>query len=714
MSRSALAENWYRVATMRPRLRPQAQIHRQLNRGQTWYVLQDHQSGRFFRVSPAANLMLCLMNGRRTMQQIWERAGERFGAERPTQDETVKLLVQLHQSDLLDGGLPPDMTELERRADRERRRSLIGRIRSPMAMRFPLFDPERFLERTLPFVRPIFTRAGFAAWLALIALGILLAAQHWSELTSNAVDRMLAAGNIAILVLVYPLIKALHELGHAYATKIRGGEVHEMGIMLLVFLPVPYVDASSSSAFRSRWHRALVGAAGIMVELALASLAMVLWTEIGTGIVRAALFNIMVIGGVSTVLFNGNPLLRFDGYYVLSDIVEIPNLDTRSRRYLLYLIQRYLLGLDDIESPVQGSGERGWFLAYSIVSFAYRTMMTLAIALFVATKFFVAGIAIALLSVAQMFGVPIWRALRFLVTSPQVRLRRRRALLASGGIALALLALVFLVPVPYATVAEGVVWVPEDDILRAGADGFVAQLLVPTGGEVVAGQPVIRLEDPIAAAQVNVDRADLAVLQNRFTAVNLIDLVQMRLAREQLDRARATLTRAEQRVSGLLIRATRSGRFVVPDASKMIGKFVHQGDLLAYVVGPSDVGVHVVIPQSQIDLVRQHVRGVEVRLTERIDRAFAAHIVREPPAALDHAPTPALAPQGGGPMLIDPSDPKQRRPLDRFYEIDLKLDGNPVDHIGGRAYARFDHGFEPLAWRGLRGLRQLFLRVVHV
>jgi putative peptide zinc metalloprotease protein len=354
------------------------------------------------------------------------------------------------------------------------------------------------------------------------------------------------------------------------------------------------------------------------------------------------------------------------------------------------------------------------FVAYGIASFAYRTTMTLAIALFVATKFFVAGVALALLSVVQMLGLPAWRALRFLLTSPQLRLRRRRALLGSGGIALALLVLLFLLPVPYATVAEGVVWVPDDDILRAGADGFIAQLLVPPDSIVSAGQPVMRLDDPIAAAQVDVSRAQLAVLQNRFTAVNLIDLVQMRLAREQLDHAQANLVRAQQRVSGLLILASRSGRFVVPEASKLIGKFVHQGDLLAYVVGPGDVGVHVVIPQSEIDPVRQHVRAVEVRLTEHVDRTLVAHIVRELPAALDHAPTPALAPLGGGPMLLDPSDPKQQRPLDKFYEIDLQIDSNAVNRIGGRAYARFEHGFEPLAWRGLRDLRQLFLRVVHV
>lgn len=714
MTQSALADSWYRVAAMHPRLRAHAQIHRQRHRGEIWYVLQDHQSGRFFRVSPAGNLMLCLMDGRRSMQEIWERAGKRFGAERPTQDEAVKLLVQLHQSDLLDGGLPPDMAELERRAERERRRTLIARIKSPLAMRFPLFDPERFLARTLPFVRPIFTWYGFAAWLALVMMGAVLAAEHWSELTANAVDRMLAADNVALLLLTYPLVKALHEFGHAYATKVHGGEVHEMGIMMLVFFPVPYVDASASSAFRGRRHRALVGAAGIMVEMALASLAMMLWTELGTGQLRAALFSIMLIGGVSTVLFNGNPLLRFDGYYVLGDLVEIPNLDTRSRRYLLYLLQRYLLGLDEAESPVQGPGEARWFVIYGVAAFLYRISVTFTIAILVATRFFAAGVIIALLTAVQMLALPAGRALRYLLWSPQLRLHRRRAVLASGAATFALLAVLFLVPLPYATVAQGVVWVPEDDILRAGADGFVARLLVAPDSAVAPGQPVLRLEDPIAAAQVEVKRAELAVLQNRFTAVNLIDLVQQRLVREQLDRAAANLVRAEQREQDLTVRASRSGRFVVPDATKLIGKFVHKGDLLAYVIGPSDIGVHVVVPQSEIDPVRRYVRSVEVRLTERIDRVLPAHIVREPPAALDHPPAPALAPDGGGPMLLDPDYPKQQRPLDKFYEVDLQLNDQSIDRIGGRAFVRFDHGMEPIAWRTVRELRQLFLRVVHV
>jgi putative peptide zinc metalloprotease protein len=241
---TALANNWYRVADLKPRLRAHAQIHRQRFRGETWYVLQDHQSGHFFRVSPAANMILCFLDGRRTLQAIYDIVGRRFAAERPTRDETVQLLIQLHRADLLHGEMPPDMAELERRAEQHRKRSLLVWVKSPMAMRFPLLDPDRFLELTLPLVRPLFTVMGLMLWLALVGSGAVLAALYWPELTANAADRVFSAQNIILLALVYPIVKAFHELGHAYAAKAGGAEVHELGVMLLVFLPVPYVDAS--------------------------------------------------------------------------------------------------------------------------------------------------------------------------------------------------------------------------------------------------------------------------------------------------------------------------------------------------------------------------------------------------------------------------------------------------------------------------------------
>jgi putative peptide zinc metalloprotease protein len=486
-------------------------------------------------------------------------------------------------------------------------------------------------------------------------------------------DRIFSAQNVILVAALFPVIKALHELGHAYATKAGGGEVHELGFMMLVALPVPYVDASASSAFRERWRRALVSAAGIMVELALAALAMIAWERLGPGFGRAVAFNVMLIAGVSTLVFNGNPLLRFDGYYVLADLIAIPNLDTRAKRYLIYLFQRYALGLDSAESPVQGPGERGWFVFYGIAAFVYRVFVMVGISLFIAAKFAVAGVLLALWTIGQMIIFPTFRALQYVLTSPQLATRRWRALTISGASVAIVLTLLFGLPLPYATVAEGVVWVPDEAMLRSGAEGFVRQVLVAPGAPVEAGQKLIALEDPVAVAQVEVRRAALAVLENRFNAVNLIDRVQTRLVREEIGRARANLARAERQTRDLVVVAARAGRFVLPDARKLEGRYVKKGDILGYVIAPIDPDIRVVVPQADIDPVRRRVRAVAVRFTEEIDRSLPAQILRETPAALDRAPAPSLTQEGGGPILLDPTSPNHDRPLDRFYQIELAV-----------------------------------------
>ena len=184
-------------------------------------------------------------------------------------------------------------------------------------------------------------------WLLVVIAGIILAAVHWQDLTENLADRALTPQNLILLWFIYPVVKALHELGHAYTAKLEGGEVHEIGIMFLVFVPVPYVDVSSAWGFRDKRKRMLVGAAGIAVELFLGSLALFVWLTVEVGMVHVVAYNVMLISGVSTLLFNGNPLLRFDGYYVLADALEIPNLGGRSNKYLGYLIQRYLFRVSD-------------------------------------------------------------------------------------------------------------------------------------------------------------------------------------------------------------------------------------------------------------------------------------------------------------------------------------------------------------------------------
>jgi putative peptide zinc metalloprotease protein len=715
MSGSLFSNSWYRVAELKPRLRPHAQIHRQTFRGQLWYVLQDHQTGRFFRVSPAANRMLCLMDGRRALREVWDIAGEQSADDPPTQDETIQLLSQLHAADLLQGELPPDVAEIAERSQRADRRKLMQRLRNPMSMRLALFDPDKLLDATLPLVRPLFSWVGFLAWLALVLTGAVLAVLHWSELTSNVADRILVGQNIALIVCVYPLMKTLHELGHAYATKMWGGEVHEVGVMLLVFIPVPYVDASASAAFRQKRRRIVVGAAGIIVELALAAVAMIVWINASPGLGRAVAFNVILIGGVSTLFFNGNPLLRFDGYYILSDLIEIPNLAVRANSYLFFLVQRHLLGIDALDNPATAPGEAKWLVAYAILSFLYRMVVSFGIAVFLATRLFFVGIAMAIWAVVSIAALPMLKGIRFLATSPRLRGRRRRAITIVGGMAAVAGAILFLAPLPYATVAQGVVWIPNRAEVRAKAEGFVTEVLSQPGTAVSARRELVALEDPILSAKVAVTEAQLQEMQLRFDAVKQLDRVQAEVVQEQVQRLTSTLAAYRLRQQELTVSSEQDGRFVLPRADDLSGRFLKRGDLLGYVIGDNDLVVRVVVPQADVDLVRQRTGKVDAYFAENLDQPVPARIRREVPAAQNDVPSMALTTQGGGPIVLDPSHPQKPQSLFSMFQFDVDLlEPVPPRMAGARVYVRFDHGREPLAFRLLRALRQFFLGQFHV
>ncbi len=511
--KSLLSPSWYRVAGLRLRLRAHARFHRTLYRGQLWYVLQDRTSGRFHRLSPAAHLLVALLDGQRTLEDAWGMACERLGEDALTQEEVIRLLGQLHAADVLFGDVPPDIDELADRGQRQRRRRVTMSLLNPLAVRVPLLDPDRFLDATAGISRLVFSAFGAVVFLATLIYAGLLAAQNWRPLTENIADNVLAADSLLLLLVTYPIVKALHELGHAYAVKRWGGEVHEMGVMLLVLIPVPYVDASDSMSFPEKGRRALVGAAGILVELFLASVAMIVWVNAEPGLWRAFAFNVMLIGGVSTVLFNGNPLLRFDGYYVLSDLIEIPNLANRANQYIGYLVQRYAFGVTGLDSPATARGEAPWLFGYAIAAFVYRLFITFAIALLVGTRFFLIGVIIAIWSVVLTVGVPLAKSLRTLFTGPRLRRNRGRALAVSGATAAALAGFLLLLPLPHATLGEGVVWVRGDAPVHAGADGVVVAVLAGQNAALEPGAPILELEDPALRARERLLTARVAELE---------------------------------------------------------------------------------------------------------------------------------------------------------------------------------------------------------
>lgn len=715
MDKAFLSQNWYRVAALKPRLRRHARLHRTHYRGQLWYVLQDRTSGRFHRFSPSSHMIISMMDGVRTVQQIWDIACEQLDDETLTQDEVLRLLGQLHTADVLYGDIPPDISELAERGTRQRNRKFMMSFMNPLAVRLPVFDPDDFVAATMPLVRPFISWFGALIWLCVVGYGTFLALSHWSELTENVVDRVLTAQNLGILVLCYIMIKAVHELGHAYVVKRWGGDVHEIGVMFLVFMPVPYVDASDAMQFNSKWQRALVGGAGILVEGFLAALAMIIWLNAEDGLVRAFAFNTMLIGGISTLLFNGNPLLKFDGYYVMSDLIEVPNLAQRSKTYLGYLIKRYAFGMRHEESNATARGEPTWFVCYAIAAFIYRMFITFAIVLFVSTQFFFLGIILAIWSVALMFGWPILKMIWFLLANPGLRRHRGRAFAITGS-TIALIAVgLFAVPVPHATVAEGVVWVPGDQIIHSDADGLIVEVHSEPGQPITGGAPLLRLDDPLISARSKMLDGFIVELDRRLAAQTFTDRSAARVITEELNAARADKAFTEERLANLVVRASATGQLIMPGIDDMVGKFVQKGDVIAYVTDYRNPLIRVIVPESRSDLVRSETQSLQVRFASEPDRIETARIEREIPALSTDLPSLALATDGGGRIALDPMANGRRASLSNLLHLDVRIsEDTTFRYLGERVYVRFDHGSEPFASQAYRMLRQVFLRTFDI
>jgi putative peptide zinc metalloprotease protein len=701
---------WYRVASLRPQLRAHARLHRHRYRGEVWYLLQDPISNRVHRFTPAARLFIAAMNGQRSVQAILELVQQQLAEDAPSQDEVIQLLGQLHAADLLKSDVSPDAAEVFERGDTQRRAQVRRSAMNPMALKLHLFDPDALLNRLAAPIQALWSRWGLLLWVLVVLPALLLVPPHWAALTGNLSERVLAVDNLLLLWLVFPLIKAAHELGHAVAVKRGGGEVHDVGVVLLVLLPVPYVEASASSVFRSKWERAMVGAAGMVVELFIAALAFYLWLLLEPGPVRALLFNVMLVAGVSTLVFNGNPLLRYDAYYILADLIEMPNLGQRALKYWAYLIERYAFGLE-LESPAHTPREKAWLLGYGALSTVYRVMVTVGIAWFIAGQFFFVGVALAIWAVASMALLPLAKGIGHVVSSPRLHAQRGRARAVTAGTVLALGLGLFVLPAPLRTATEGVVWLPEDAQVRPEDDAFVERLLVAPGERVARGQPLAVMRQPTLESDLRLAQARLAEAEAVHAARLPEDRVQAGIADEQREQARAVVGELERRVQALVLKAPREGWFVMPRPADAPGRHLHKGDALAYVIDRPTPLVRVVVQQDAVDLVRRDTQGVKLRLSHRPGQEFNGRVVREVPGGGDTLPSRALGVDGGGTLAVDPRDPQVPKTLERTFQFDVQLDEPEAaaGFYGARVHVRFDHRATPLGVQWLQALRRQFL-----
>ncbi|MDR1520560.1 MAG: hypothetical protein LBU23_10555 [Planctomycetota bacterium] len=720
--RITFSEHWYRVCDLRPRLISAVRLHKQFFRGREWYIIRSPLNQDYLRLDGAAYSFIGLLDGYRTVAEAWKISIERLGDAAPTQNEAIQIIGQLYTSNLLRAEIPPDAESLFGRYKKRRNREVKSAFQSFLFPRFKLWDPDAFLARWVGVVGWIFTWKGAVLWTLIILAGLYSLAGHGGSLYDSSAG-VLSPSNLPLLYGAFVLAKAVHEGAHAFSCKCLGrfeqnsGHVHNTGIMLLLFTPAPYVDASASWAFRSKWRRMMVAAAGVWSELALASVAAIVWTRTAGGSTTNALaYNLMFVASVSTLLFNGNPLLRYDAYYILCDLLEMPNLGNRGQQYVYYLVKRYVWNVKDAAHQARGAFEKFIFVAYAVASNIYRVFLLSGILLTIADMAFFIGVILALGSLVMWLFVPLFKFVRCLAVNPELGRTRIRAMLTTSCFAALLFFLVGLLNVPDRFQIEGVVESDSFTRVHSGSSGFLVSVL-DSEEKVAANTTVLaELDNPSLRSEWRVLTAKEKEIHARIRIAEATDPAEAIAARERLLALEKEKARVARLLKRLKIVSSQDGVWVSPLLSGKIGGYITIGDAMGDVITLDSLTIRSIPGQdAAMSLITESKPLVELRVKGRADLETTAKIVAVIPGGRKELPSPALGYPAGGETAVDASDSRGLTPEEHVFEIKLGVHGAAWRMLPGQVVTiRFTAADKPIAVQAWRSLLQMLQRRFNV
>ena len=706
---STFSESWHRVAQARLALLSSVAVHKQRFRGRDWYVMRDGFTQRFFRISPQAYAFVSRLNGEQTVDEVWQTCLRDMPDQAPGQEEVMQVLSQLHQSNLLHFNTKADSEVIFDRYQEFKRKEFQGKLLSFLSVRIALWDPNNWLNRNRRWVDMVVSWPVAMVFAVLMSMGLWSALSHADELV-NRTAGIFATDNLLWLYACMATMKVLHEFGHAFVVKRFGGDVHAMGVMFLVLVPLPYVDATGSWMFRSRAARALTGAAGIIVELVLASIAAMVWANTGAGLVNSLAFNVMVLGSVSSLVFNGNPLLRFDAYYVMADLLGIPNMYQKAIQQWMYFGNKYILGTQQVESPALDTREWWWLTFYGIGSYVYRILIFLSIWLVVTDNWFGIGVVFGFTSLFLLVVMPMTKWLTHL-RSPALARNRRRAV----GVSLVLLVtpvlLVSQVRFPDAMRAPGVLEALRHTRVTSQSGGVLASLDVADGANVHEGDVLLHLRNHELELEIEAARAQIREVTVMRDLALEKSPVEVSALDERLRAAQDKLNLMLERQSELEVKASHDGVWYRPELKLRQGNWLARGAPLGELTSDQGLRFAAVVSQEQADvLFKEALAGAEIKINGQVGGTVAVSKLVLLPYQRHKLQTSALGWSGGGTVPVKADDPDGVKTIDPYYEVLAMVDDIPPGVIamhGMTGWLRIPIRPTTLWERWTKGWRQL-------
>ncbi|GIX00588.1 MAG: hemolysin D [Pirellulaceae bacterium] len=727
---------------LRLRRRPDLEARRHQYHGRAYWVVKEPVGLNYFRFHEEEYAILTWLDGQTSLEQIKERFQAQFAPQRITLQDLQQFVGMLHRSGLVISDATGQGRQLRRRGQQKKKRELLSKLSNIFALRFRGIDPERILNALNPFTWWLFTVPALIFFLLFGLSAITLVLVNFQEFRGKlpTFEQFFAAHNWLWLGLTMAVVKILHEFGHGLSCKRYGGECHEMGVMLLVFTPCLYCNVSDSWMLPNKWQRVFIGAAGMYVELILASIATWLWWFSEPGMFNFLCLSVMFICSVSTVVFNGNPLLRFDGYYILMDILEIPNLRQKATEILKRWFQQYCLGLELQENPFLPQRKQFWFALYTVASVIYRWVVVFSIMFFLMKVLEPYGLQavgrlIAVAGVTGMIVQPLYQVFKFFRTPGRASRMKRKNILWSAAVGTALIAAFCFVPFPYHVDCAVSIEPLEADQVFAMVPGRLVSWHKRPGDRVQPSETIaeldnvdLRLQLVKAQSEYEIARSRLAVLEN-IMVFDSEAAAQIDTQRQIVATKKEMVERLVDRLSMLQIRAAREGVILPPppkplpkqyDAEQQLpgwsgnpfdeknnDAFFSEADLLCLVGDPKNMEAVLVVDQHDIDLVQE---GDEVEImldAARLD-SFVGRIERISEMEMKETPE-HLALQSGGRLDTQLDSSGRLRPISTSYQARV-----PLEHVamplrpGYRGQAKIDVGWKSLGWRVYRFCARTF------
>jgi putative peptide zinc metalloprotease protein len=741
MNATASASDLERRKYVRLRVRGDLAILPQKYEGKTYYVIKDPVSLRYYRFKEQEHYLLNLMDGTHTLDGAQKAFEKRFRPERLTLEDLEQFGQQLLKAGLVQNESPQAGKQLFDNRKKRIRMEWMQTLTNILYIKIPVFDPEKLLTRMVPYLRWMFT-----TWFLFVSVGVMLAAlslvlTHFETFYSRlpSYHEFFSFKTVVYLWAALGVVKVIHEFGHGLSCKAFGGEVHEMGFLFLCFSPAMYCNVSDAWTLPSKWHRIIISAAGIYVELMIAAVATFIWWNTPSQpFVNHMSLSLMVVCSVSTVLFNGNPLMRYDGYYVLADWLEIPNLRDRANRYLQNLAMEHCLGIEVFPEPYMELGRRVLFFSYAVVSYVYRWVVTFVILKFMATflrpyKLEVISTMLAVAALASMVGWPGYRLLKNVAKRGRLPDMKPTRVTISAGLVAAVLLAAFLVPLPVTRVRQaGVVQVQPTEIeqVHIRVPGRLEKIFVKEGQHVRKDHILAEFSSVELESRKDEKLASIDIKEN------LIKLYDRQLGQEHDAREKARLqslrTNADSELkhaqaayrqilielSDLVLRAKRDGVVMGLPQIDEIGKRwdKEQNTLFCSVGEKTKLRVLVPLVPSDCNLVKENQEKLHgkrldatIRVQGRGPRTWRGHVGSVPESEAKEIPL-ALSNKGGGPLAVKPtSDPKQIVPQAQVYLVGVDFDQpDAAIAIGSMAQVKIHCEYRSCAWWLWRTINSTF------